>query len=265
MYVRLAFAVAAHLEPEILIVDEVLAVGDAEFQKKCLGKMDDVSRRDGRTVVLVSHNMSSIAALAGRALFLNSGCVGVDGSVSQAISAYISNGPSGSTYLRPFANRGAAPHIERIEVMTSERNGVHHFGEPLEIKFWLRHQRPMVQGCLSFQVVNQLQQPILHAVAAYPDHKFGRAPGRSLLVCRFPTLHLNVGRFNLRVFLSEPPGAEVYETLDAVAHFEIVRTDGASAWGWRAEACAYHEDYTWNAVDATGEAACMPSAAVEPT
>src|SRR4029078_9916461 len=68
MYVRLAFAVAAHLEPEILIIDEVLAVGDAEFQNKCLGKMDEVSRRQGRTVILVSHNMSTIASLADRAL-----------------------------------------------------------------------------------------------------------------------------------------------------------------------------------------------------
>ena len=64
MYVRLAFAVAAHLEPEILIVDEVLAVGDAEFQKKCLGKMDEVSRRDGRTVLFVSHNMGAVTSRA---------------------------------------------------------------------------------------------------------------------------------------------------------------------------------------------------------
>src|SRR6202044_3485101 len=79
MYVRLAFAVAAHLEPEILIIDEVLAVGDLEFQKKCLGKMEEVSHRDGRTVLLVSHNMSSLAALAGRALFLERGSLVIDG------------------------------------------------------------------------------------------------------------------------------------------------------------------------------------------
>src|SRR5437016_3408859 len=68
MYVRLAFAVAAHLEPEILLVDEVLAVGDAEFQKKCLGKIDEVSRQEGRTVLLVSHNMAAINRLCGRAI-----------------------------------------------------------------------------------------------------------------------------------------------------------------------------------------------------
>ena len=71
MYVRLAFAVAAHLEPEILIVDEVLAVGDIEFQKKCLGKMDEVSRKEGRTILFVSHNMLAVSSLCKRALLLD--------------------------------------------------------------------------------------------------------------------------------------------------------------------------------------------------
>src|SRR5436309_5304457 len=73
MYVRLAFAVAAHLEPEILIVDEVLAVGDTEFQKKCLGKIGDISSREGRTVLFVSHNMSAIMQLTELAILLSSG------------------------------------------------------------------------------------------------------------------------------------------------------------------------------------------------
>ena len=78
MYVRLAFAVAAHLEPEILIVDEVLAVGDAAFQKKCLGKMDDVAG-DGRTVLFVSHNMAAVAGLCSRTIVLDQGKVVADG------------------------------------------------------------------------------------------------------------------------------------------------------------------------------------------
>jgi len=87
MYVRLAFAVAAHLEPEILIVDEVLAVGDAEFQKKCLGKMGDVAR-GGRTVLFVSHNLSAISSLCGTAIFLKDGQIAFHGTVSQAIQNY---------------------------------------------------------------------------------------------------------------------------------------------------------------------------------
>ena len=87
MYVRLAFAVAAHLEPEILIVDEVLAVGDAEFQKKCLGKMHEVSR-GGRTVLFVSHNMAAINALTQRTLVLNAGRIVFDGPTPDAIRHY---------------------------------------------------------------------------------------------------------------------------------------------------------------------------------
>ncbi|MEO6786624.1 MAG: ABC transporter ATP-binding protein [Chthoniobacteraceae bacterium] len=88
MYVRLAFAVAAHLEPEILLVDEVLAVGDAAFQKKCLGKMDDVARH-GRTVVVVSHNMASVQSLCQRVILLNAGGVMLDAPARAAISRYL--------------------------------------------------------------------------------------------------------------------------------------------------------------------------------
>ncbi len=90
MYVRLAFAVAAHLEPEILIVDEVLAVGDAEFQKRCLGKMHDVSR-DGRTVLFVSHNMAAIQELCSRVVYLQDGRVVGDGAADKLISQYLAS------------------------------------------------------------------------------------------------------------------------------------------------------------------------------
>lgn len=91
MYVRLAFAVAAHLESEILIVDEVLAVGDAEFQKKCLGKMGDVSKGEGRTVLFVSHNMGSIRQLCTRGILLSNGELAFNGSAEAAINSYMSN------------------------------------------------------------------------------------------------------------------------------------------------------------------------------
>jgi|688.fasta_scaffold67374_2 lipopolysaccharide transport system ATP-binding protein len=91
MYVRLAFAVAAHLEPEILIVDEVLAVGDVDFQKKCLGKMKDVSVNEGRTVLFVSHNMPSIRNLCNDALLLSNGVVEFRGGVENVVNYYINN------------------------------------------------------------------------------------------------------------------------------------------------------------------------------
>jgi lipopolysaccharide transport system ATP-binding protein len=87
MYVRLAFAVAAHLEPEILIVDEVLAVGDAAFQKKCLWKIQDVAGQ-GRTVLFVSHNMAAVQALCGRGFLLKGGCLLVDADIARVVSAY---------------------------------------------------------------------------------------------------------------------------------------------------------------------------------
>jgi lipopolysaccharide transport system ATP-binding protein len=91
MKVRLAFSVAAHLEPEILIIDEVLAVGDAEFQKKCLGKMDEVSKNEGRTVLFVSHNMAAVQSLCDRALVLESGAVVKDSNPMKGIEYYLIN------------------------------------------------------------------------------------------------------------------------------------------------------------------------------
>jgi lipopolysaccharide transport system ATP-binding protein len=93
MYLRLAFAVAAHLEPEILVVDEVLAVGDAEFQKKCLGKMGDVAQQ-GRTVLFVSHNMSAILRLTQEAIVLNKGQLIMRGPTQEAVDFYLSSGQS---------------------------------------------------------------------------------------------------------------------------------------------------------------------------
>ena len=89
MYVRLAFAVAAHLESEILIIDEVLAVGDAEFQKKCLGKMGDVSKSEGRTVLFVSHNMTAVETLCNKAIFLHQGRIGNTGTPDEMIKYYL--------------------------------------------------------------------------------------------------------------------------------------------------------------------------------
>ena len=89
MYIRLAFAVAAHLEPEILIIDEVLAVGDAQFQKKCLGKMQDVATHDGRTILFVSHNMSAVSSLCQRGLLLELGQVAATGPVEDVIRKYV--------------------------------------------------------------------------------------------------------------------------------------------------------------------------------
>src|SRR5271166_6236219 len=250
MYVRLAFSVAAHLEPEILVVDEVLAVGDTEFQKKCLGKMDEVSRQEGRTVLFVSHNLAAVAEMADRALLLDAGAVAVDSSVADAVSTYLSKGAREATYIRPFDCQIRSPHIARVEVLTSDPNAVHRFGEPLEIKFWIRHPWPMINGCFCFQIFNQFQTPVICS-SYYHGTTFGDSPGCSVLMCRFPQLLLNVGQFHLRTWLQEAPGGNIHETLDGICSFEVVRIDQTQLWGWRPEVCAYHEQHAWTASNVT--------------
>jgi lipopolysaccharide transport system ATP-binding protein len=249
MYMRLAFAVAAHLEPEILVVDEVLAVGDAEFQKKCLGKIDEVSRQEGRTVLLVSHNMAAIAELADRALLLDAGSVVVDGSVAEAVSTYLLRGARKATYIRPLNPRVSSPHIARAEILTSDPNAVHRFGEPLEIRFWICHPVPMIHGSFCFQIYNsQFQLPIIHS-SYYHGTTFGDKPGCSVIVCRFPRVLLNVGQFHLCTYLQEQPSGETYEYLEGICAFEVIRVNDTQIAGWRPEVCAYHEQHAWTLVD----------------
>jgi lipopolysaccharide transport system ATP-binding protein len=122
MYVRLAFAVAAHLEPEILIVDEVLAVGDAEFQAKCLGKMNDVSRHEGRTVLFVSHHMPAIENLCDRAIWLEAGQVTLQGSTSDVIAAYQrqSLAKIRSRHLQPERPAWAKPWVTEVRTLKED-------------------------------------------------------------------------------------------------------------------------------------------------
>lgn len=242
MYVRLAFAVAAHLEPEILIVDEVLAVGDAEFQKKCLGKMDDVARREGRTILFVSHNLAAVSQLANRAILLKEGTIAFEGAIPAAISAYLAGKPEQCIYISNADESQKAPFIARAEAVTSRPNGIQRFGEPLHIKVWVCHNSPMVQGCLGVHLVNQSQISATAVYAFPPDHSFGQQPGRTLVQFSIPCLRTNVGKFHLRLYLTEPPRGNIYEIVDEVCDFEIIRHDFFPWWG--PEICAYHEGFS---------------------
>ncbi|MBV8892305.1 MAG: ATP-binding cassette domain-containing protein [Acidobacteria bacterium] len=253
MYMRLAFAVAAHLEPEILVVDEVLAVGDAEFQKKCLGKIDEVSRQEGRTVLLVSHNMAAVAELANRALLLDAGSVAVNGSVAEAVSTYLSRGARKATYTHPPNPCISSPHIARAEILTSDPNAVHRFGEPLEIRFWISHPTPMINGSFCFQIFNsQFQIPVICS-SYYQSTTFGYQSGSTVLMCRFPSILLNIGQFHLCTWLQEQPSGDTYENLDGICAFEVIRVDDNQIGGWRPQICTYHEHHAWTVVDATSD------------
>ena len=137
MRVRLAFAIAAHLEPEILLVDEVLAVGDAAFQKRCLGKLDEVSK-EGRTVIFVSHHMSAIASLCKRAILLKDGQVIMDGPAAETIDRYLSSNPSsGPRYGEVrFSSEAKSGPFQLLAVRTRSRDG--------EIRSDFRSQEPVV-------------------------------------------------------------------------------------------------------------------------
>jgi lipopolysaccharide transport system ATP-binding protein len=122
MYVRLAFSVAAHLEPDILIVDEVLAVGDAQFQRKCLGKMEEVSSKAGRTVLFVSHNLGAIATLCSRCILFNEGSVVMNGKCREVVSHYLNKDNKIYTPV-PFSTKGAANELRLLE-MTVYQEGM---------------------------------------------------------------------------------------------------------------------------------------------
>jgi lipopolysaccharide transport system ATP-binding protein len=147
MYVRLAFAVAAHLEPEILVVDEVLAVGDAEFQAKCLGKMKDVASNQGRTVLFVSHNMGAVSQLTTRSIVLSQGRVDFIGPSADAIARYLERHSNcgaveydGHTAKRQWEGTGEA----RISLLRFDRQApIFEFGEPLEFILRARAQQPV--------------------------------------------------------------------------------------------------------------------------
>ncbi len=143
MYVRLAFAVAAHLDPEILIVDEVLAVGDAEFQKKCLRKMGDVAHA-GRTVLFVSHNMQAVARLCSRCILLHRGEVKLDGDSNRVSNAYLNSGATTSA-MRVWAEPAKAPGdavagLRAVRVRSRDRGVIDHFDIRDEIGIELEYE-----------------------------------------------------------------------------------------------------------------------------
>ena len=146
MYVRLAFAVAAHLEPEILVIDEVLAVGDAEFQKKCLGKMDEVSRREGRTVLFVSHNMGVITSLCPNLIWLDQGSIRKHGSTKDIIVDYLAHRmPSRdptvqlSQIARPSVIQDDRLRLELLEWLC---NLPLQHGEPVKARIYFKTRAP---------------------------------------------------------------------------------------------------------------------------
>ncbi len=194
MYVRLAFAVAAHLEPEILLVDEVLAVGDINFQKKCLGKMGDVARA-GRTVVLVSHQLNQIRRLCHRVVWVDDGSVRLNGSTHEVVSAYevamsrVDGTVAARSHSEEFKARFLGWGIDGENLESPYRIGS--LG-PVTVRFRLEVARPIRRGSHGVALYNMDRQ-LIWANAAYG---LTFEPGIHELVHRFQLLPLRPGAYS---------------------------------------------------------------------
>ena len=250
MYVRLAFAVAAHLEQDILIVDEVLAVGDTQFQKKCLGKMGEVAS-EGRTVLFVSHSMQAISQLTKRCLLLSKGNIQFDGYTEQAVSLYLGAQRVGSKqfayYETPLSKAGN--HIMWARVDTSDQQSFHRWGQPIIFEFALRVTNPLESLCFSFQVVNDVQQPVCHFWLLDSEVAFRKKPGIFILRCEVPKFRLYMGTYTLTTWLSERRANSVLESLTNICHFEVTMQGiERSEYEWQTGNCTYLEDAVWQPV-----------------
>lgn len=198
MYVRLAFAVAAHLEPEILLVDEVLAVGDAAFQKKCLGKMSEFSRGGGRTVLFVSHNMAAVRSLCSRALYLSEGRLALDGTPEECISAYLSDN---FCEEKSWAAARESAHPLQVTSLKVADNGQAEgrWGRDLELEYVVR--RRVANAVVEIYVLTPdgTHLMTLGDYDASPELLAGREPGRYRVRVRMPWHLLNAGTYFLRI------------------------------------------------------------------
>jgi lipopolysaccharide transport system ATP-binding protein len=210
MYVRLAFAVAAHLEPEILIIDEVLAVGDAEFQNKCLGKMKDVSDKEGRTVLFVSHNMGAVKNLCTHALLMKDGTLRKDGSPSEIIDLYLSEGSAADRVLEwPVSERPTSTELtvhsvkvldekDRLDSLLTSADDL-----KVEIEYTLKTSVKDLRVAIFLMTLDGTE------VFSSSDYNFQipsrlREPGRYKSVCYIPGRLLNAGNYMTRIDFDIP-------------------------------------------------------------
>jgi lipopolysaccharide transport system ATP-binding protein len=223
MYVRLAFAVAAHLEPEVLVVDEVLAVGDLQFQQKCLGKMEQVGK-EGRTVLFVSHNLGTIQTLCNRAVLLSQGKVLVDDKPSVAVSHYLRNLEAASNQsLSDRQDRyGKGPErLEHIEISTggSYPSPTLATGYPARFAFYVTSICPGLSCC--FTVYDQHGQPVTYFDSAIHSYEDVVDAKQKLFqfICEVEELPLIPGRYRINAALMRT--GEIVDDVKAAAFFEV--------------------------------------------
>lgn len=224
MGLRLGFAVAAHLEPEILIVDEVLAVGDAEFQKKCMGKMSEVAG-EGRTVLFVSHNMAAVQQLCNRAIWLDKGHLIEDGRVHETLTRYITAGQTttASIDLIKETNRSQR-FMKRITLYGTDgqiKNAIS-VGEGLVIEVELQPFRDLTHASFGIGINNSLGVRIATITSAIQRHYFP-VFNEKVVRCTIPSLMLMPDQYHLKLALSEKD--EDIESIDNAITFSIEVAD----------------------------------------
>jgi len=225
MYVRLGFAVAAHLEPEILIVDEVLAVGDVEFQKKAIGKMQDVSQNSGRTVLFVSHNMQSIRNLCNNAMMLSRGQIENYGNVEEIVDTYISENSILSSSSGEIVNTIEESPIQfvnvEIENLSSSQDIIPGCNLSVKVFFEVKNRDlPFENAKYSIQILDQKYQQIATISNYDTDLLFEESViERGYIQCVLKNIPLNHGVFHLGVNVVQ--SSRTLQKLKKLVQFEV--------------------------------------------
>lgn len=206
MYVRLAFAVAAHLEPEILVVDEVLAVGDAQFQKKCLGKMGDVAKA-GRTVLFVSHNMAAILGLCQRSILLNFGGIVSDGPSKPVVDRYLQTiNEIGTLSLGERTDRQGSQELKFTHFELRDSDGMvtssAYSGQDITLAFRYhsRSGQPMYNVSVAIGVHGKFDETLFHLSTTVKGFEFDEIPAQGTILCSLAHLPLQPGKYSFTLF-----------------------------------------------------------------
>jgi lipopolysaccharide transport system ATP-binding protein len=227
MYVRLAFAVAAHLDPEILLVDEVLAVGDAQFQQKCLGKMKDIGR-EGRTVLFVSHNMAAVNQLCSRAMLLRQGGIDRSGEVQPITNAYLSEGVSheASVDLEQLqARRGTgALRFTAAQVRNRKGEACQHFsiGDDVAVAFRLINHQDKKRVKLAVQLRTSDGLPLSMMIDGDSGFEFEDFKRSEQFEVTLNDVRFYPGTYYVSLYATAPESIDVYDHVQDVLMFHIV-------------------------------------------
>jgi lipopolysaccharide transport system ATP-binding protein len=223
MYVRLAFAVAAHLEPEILLVDEVLSVGDQEFQQRCLGRMDEVAQ-SGRTVLFVSHNLAAVSSLCSRALLLQQGSAVEQGPVERVLERYLASVHEEarmSLRVRSDRHGDGALRFTGVEVL-GEGSAVR-AGDEVEVRLEYEAETELGNALVGIGVNGLLGEPLFFCSTQLSGQRLQSLPRSGTFVCTIPRLPLTPGRYSLNIY-AEVKGALADWVRDATT-FDVIASD----------------------------------------